>query len=115
MIIFGSRTKSAFIAAMIFVCAQCHGTAAQRLFRIRTWFTLFFVPMFPFGHGRYVMQCSYCGSQTALDRESAERFEDDAEIMRQEALRAESFPTPEATTGTINGQSTRHQPPTSNS
>lgn len=79
MIIFGSRTSTKLVAALIFACALCHATAAQRLFRVQTWFTLFFLPIFPFGHGRYALQCAYCGSTTNLAREAADQFIADAE------------------------------------
>jgi Ni,Fe-hydrogenase I cytochrome b subunit len=62
MIIFGSRSRSALVGVLFFACTLCGSTAAQRLHRLRTWFTLFFVPVFPFGHGRYVLQCAYCGT-----------------------------------------------------
>lgn len=78
MIIFGSRTMVKFLAALIFQCAYCHTAAAQRLTRSTTWFTLFFLPIFPFGHGRYTMSCAYCGASSTLTRENAERFIADA-------------------------------------
>lgn len=92
MIIFGSRAKSVLAAVLFFACAHCGAQAAQRLFRRRTWFTLFFVPVFPFGHGRYVMQCSYCGTGTQLPREEAERFIADAERQQAGRLADETLP-----------------------
>ncbi|MFW0792572.1 zinc ribbon domain-containing protein [Gordonia sp. CPCC 205515] len=85
MIIFGSRTTTAFLAALIFQCAFCHSPAAQRLFRVRSWFTLFFLPIFPFGHGNYQMTCSYCGQASTLSRENAERFVADAHAQQHGA------------------------------
>jgi hypothetical protein len=43
MLIFGTNTKTTFIAALFFACQLCRVTAAQRLHRRRTWFTLFFL------------------------------------------------------------------------
>ncbi|MBT2275089.1 hypothetical protein [Rhodococcus qingshengii] len=55
MLIFGIRTKTTFFATLFFTCHLCRVTAAQRLHRRRTWFTLFFLPNFPFGHGQDCM------------------------------------------------------------
>lgn len=92
MIIFGSRTRSALVGVLFFACALCGAHAGQRLFRVRTWFTLFFVPVFPFGHGRYVMQCAYCGGQSTLAREGAERFIADAERAEAAHRAQETLP-----------------------
>ncbi|MDF2898760.1 MAG: hypothetical protein K0Q46_5546 [Rhodococcus erythropolis] len=78
MLIFGTRTKTTFIAALFFTCRLCRVTAAQRLHRRRTWFALFFLPIFPFGHGHDFMACAHCGQTTALSRADAERFAADA-------------------------------------
>jgi hypothetical protein len=92
MIIFGSRTRSALVAVLFFACAHCGAQAAQRLFRRRTWFTLFFAPIFPFGHGRYIMQCAYCGAGSELPREEAERFIADAERLQAGRVAEETLP-----------------------
>ncbi|MCU1527772.1 MAG: hypothetical protein JWP75_1535 [Frondihabitans sp.] len=85
MIIFGSRTTSKVVALLIFVCATCHREAGQRLVRRRTWFTLFFAPIFPFGHGTYSVSCAYCGTSYAVSRENADRFISDYEAQRVNA------------------------------
>jgi hypothetical protein len=77
MILFGSRTTSKIVAALIFVCAVCQHKAAQRLVRRRTWFTLFFAPIFPFGHGSYTISCAYCGNAYPVTRENADKFQAD--------------------------------------
>lgn len=77
--IVGSMTKVSFVASLFFACAICHNEAAQRLFRARRWHTIFFLPIYPLGHGRYVMQCAHCGSESPVPRDGAERFKADAE------------------------------------
>lgn len=91
MIIFGTRSKSVVVAALFLTCTLCHAPAAQRLFRIQTWFTLFFVPIFPFGQGRYIEQCAYCGTETPVAREGAERFQDDAEAAQAQRVAHETL------------------------
>lgn len=85
MIIFGSRTTSKVVALLFFVCAMCHREAGQRLVRRRTWFTLFFAPIFPFGHGTYAISCAYCGGGYPIGREDADRFIADAEAAQVNA------------------------------
>jgi hypothetical protein len=91
MIIFGSRVKSALVAVLFLTCVLCKTPAAQRLVRVRTWFTLFFIPIFPFGHGRYVQECAYCGTQVSIDRDSAERFRADAEAVEDQRIARETL------------------------
>ncbi|AZG48750.1 zinc-ribbon domain-containing protein [Gordonia insulae] len=78
MIIFGGRQTSALLAVLYFQCVFCHAQAAQRLIRTRTWFTLFFLPIFPFGRGNHSVHCAYCGNSSAVSRENADRFVADA-------------------------------------
>lgn len=85
MILFGSRTTSKVVALLIFVCATCHREAGQRLVRRRTWFTLFFAPIFPFGHGTYSVSCAYCGTGYPLTRENAAKFISDYEAQQVNA------------------------------
>ncbi|RKR74213.1 zinc ribbon domain-containing protein [Frondihabitans australicus] len=82
MIIFGSRTSSKIVAMLVFVCGACGREAAQRLVRRRTWFTLFFTPIFPFGHGTYAISCAYCGAHSPITRENADRFVKDSEAAQ---------------------------------
>ena len=80
MIIWGSRATTAFVTAQPFVCAHCRREVVQRLFRIRKWFTLFFIPLFPYST-QHVYACSYCGRETLINTEDAERFTADAAAL----------------------------------
>ncbi|MDI9903165.1 zinc-ribbon domain-containing protein [Rhodococcus sp. IEGM 1409] len=91
MLIFGTRTKTAFIAALFFTCSFCRTTAAQRLNRRRTWFTLFFLPIFPFGRGQDFMACANCGQATPLARPDADRFAADAAQYEAQRLNTETL------------------------
>ncbi|WP_164088414.1 zinc ribbon domain-containing protein [Frondihabitans sp. 762G35] len=85
MILFGSRTTSKIVAILIFVCGVCQHEAGQRLVRRRTWFTLFFAPIFPFGHGSYSISCAYCGNNYGISRENADKFISDYEAQQVNA------------------------------
>lgn len=78
MIIFGTRGMAKLLGVLFYACAYCHQEAAQRLVQRATWFTLFFIPVFPFSKTRTI-SCAYCGGQTSLDKETAERFVADAD------------------------------------
>ncbi|MFZ7089273.1 zinc-ribbon domain-containing protein [Curtobacterium sp. RRHDQ10] len=78
MIIFGTRGMSKLLGVLFYACAYCHQEAAQRLVQRATWFTLFFIPVFPFSTRRTI-SCAYCGGQTDLDKETAERFVADSQ------------------------------------
>lgn len=71
-LLFGTRGSAAILAIVTFVCSNCGVSAAQRVTKYVTKFTLFFVPLFPVST-RYAVDCSHCGFTTALSREQAER------------------------------------------
>jgi hypothetical protein len=73
MIIFGFRNKLAVLAMVLLQCGRCGMPANQRVQRLRYWFTLFFVPVIPL-RTTYFMTCAYCGSDTRIGREDAERL-----------------------------------------
>ena len=43
-------------------CPNCGLLSEMREYRIRNFFTFFFIPIFPLGRGQEVMSCSRCGS-----------------------------------------------------
>ncbi|WP_445337160.1 hypothetical protein [Clavibacter sp. CFBP 8614] len=73
MIIFGTRGMVRILGQLFFVCLLCRHEAAQRLVRRARWFTLFFIPVFPFLIRR-VVSCAYCGGESPVDREAADLF-----------------------------------------
>lgn len=103
MIIFGSRGTTRFVASLFFVCSICGTPAAHQLYRVRRWFTLFFLPIFPLGHGKYVEQCAMCGGSVQLAREQAEQFK--LEYTTQQILQQEEQRTP----GLIENNSTQYK------
>jgi len=93
MIIFGFRTTAKVVAALFLTCGRCRSVAAQRLVHRRRWFTLFFVPIFPFSSS-YVMTCACCGSASSLTHDGAERFRADAQAVEDQRVRSETLPAP---------------------
>ncbi|MGO1511000.1 MAG: zinc-ribbon domain-containing protein [Actinomycetaceae bacterium] len=78
MIIWGSRTKRRHVLTANLVCSRCHNPAANHLFLLITKFTLFFIPLFPVSKKRF-LECTFCGTQTALSKEQFEQLEQSAE------------------------------------
>ena len=61
IILFGTRGKvhdhGPTIAA---TCPHCHNSVVLHDVQMRTWFTLFFIPVFPLGRGRRTLMCPIC-------------------------------------------------------
>ena len=64
IILYGAKTftKQGGRTHTSLVCQSCGRTTPMNLYRARTWFTLFFLPLFPV-HTRFIAQCPYCGNQ----------------------------------------------------
>jgi hypothetical protein len=71
--IFGIRRKATRLATVFAVCALCHTPAAQAVTRVRTFFTLFFVPLIPLGSS-YRTTCTFCGRSVKITREAADQL-----------------------------------------
>jgi ribosomal protein L37E len=74
MIIFGFRRRVRLVATLRARCSRCGQDAAQRLIRSQHWFTLFFLPIFPF-KTVYVGTCTACGFAQKVTREMAKTLE----------------------------------------
>jgi hypothetical protein len=63
-IIFGTRARATNVSTGEFFCPRCGADRSYVLQRIRRWFTLFFLPIFPIGKslGEQV-KCSTCGTK----------------------------------------------------
>ncbi|MCL1915021.1 MAG: zinc ribbon domain-containing protein [Eubacteriaceae bacterium] len=55
-----------------FACSQCGNTDFYDLIRVRKWFTLFFVPIFPIST-QYWASCPHCGSGHQISKEHAQK------------------------------------------
>jgi zinc-ribbon family len=72
-ILFGIRRKAQRLAVVLSLCASCHTPAAQAITRIRTFFTLFFIPVIPLG-STYRTTCTMCGATFRVTKEQAEQL-----------------------------------------
>ncbi len=64
-------------------CLVCRRKGAWGLYRVSKWFTLFFIPIFPY-ETIYYLVCPYCKSYEEIDRQ---RFEE----LKNQAIAAYDF------------------------
>jgi hypothetical protein len=73
LIIFGLKRKAHRLATIFALCLACQTPAAQVLIRVRTFFSLFFIPVIPLGT-KYRSTCTMCGASTVVSAEYADRL-----------------------------------------
>ncbi len=78
--IFGIRRRAARLATVFAVCSLCNTPAAQAVTRVRTFFTLFFVPLIPLG-SRYRTTCTFCGRSVKITRDAADHLVASANVQ----------------------------------
>jgi len=83
-VLFGldKETRRDYGPAIPIVCPNCHNATYLRLIEVKKWFTLFFIPLFPYDSS-YLLVCDVCSRGVELDDE---RFEKARKLCR--AVRA---------------------------
>lgn len=69
----GKVTKKVIGSVFQRTCNFCNSTSVWQLFLMRTWFTLFFIPVIPYKI-RYGIGCPNCGSYMELTKEQFEQI-----------------------------------------
>jgi len=72
----GKTTKKYFGQVFERLCTYCHRTEDWQLCIVRTWFTLFFIPLIPY-RTLYCVVCPSCGSYCELKKEEFEQMKID--------------------------------------
>jgi len=90
-IIFGISRKVARMATVFALCAFCHTPAAQVVTRVRSHFSLFFIPIIPMGT-QYRATCTLCGTTSEISAEEAEQAVR-AATLHQAAVQAPGAPS----------------------
>ncbi len=68
MIIFGWRRRVHDLGGKYaLLCAHCDNQVEARLIKVGTWFTLFFIPVFPY-RINYFLRCPKCGKATRVKK-----------------------------------------------
>ena len=71
IIIYGSRAfQKVFGNTAPQTCGYCKEVAELKVFRVSKWFTLFYIPLFPFSY-KYYLQCPYCEVMSEISKEEA--------------------------------------------
>lgn len=65
---FGKVTKKVLGRLMVRSCSHCNTISSWELCLMRTWFTLFFIPIIPYSR-KYCIVCNNCGSYIELTKE----------------------------------------------
>ncbi|GCF08414.1 zinc-ribbon domain-containing protein [Dictyobacter arantiisoli] len=73
MIVYGFRSRNKVLGQVAYVCPQCHKNSYHTIVRSRRWFTLFFIPLFPFTKTS-TSRCNICGVQTRIHNQQAEAY-----------------------------------------
>ena len=63
MIIFGHRTRESQSGSGTFVCPNCRTTQYYEQLELRSWFTLYFIPIIPLMHQGTQVRCQGCMSR----------------------------------------------------
>ncbi|MFN3149032.1 zinc-ribbon domain-containing protein [Bremerella sp.] len=83
MIIFGTRGITSTVESNHFNCPQCRTKRDGSLKNVRTFFTLYFIPVIPMGsRGKYV-ECHSCGGNFAEEVWSYDPDQEHAETMQK--------------------------------
>lgn len=54
-------------------CPRCHNTAPYVVHQLRTWFTLFFIPVIPYST-KYLLSCTICREAREITAEEKDRL-----------------------------------------
>ena len=60
--LFGVRRKEKAIGQVERSCSKCARPTVHMALELKSWFTLFFIPVIPFGTN-YQTRCNFCGTR----------------------------------------------------
>jgi len=69
-VIYGFRSRNKVMGQTQSVCPQCQRSGFQTVVRSSRWFTLYFIPLFPYST-KTIARCNLCGFQYAIDNKQA--------------------------------------------
>jgi hypothetical protein len=102
-IIFGLKRKAHRLATIFAMCLSCQTPAAQVLVSVRTFFSLFFIPVLPLGT-KYRTTCTMCGAATIVSIEYADRLMATAQAQVEHPVTDVAVRTPDAPTASATGE-----------
>lgn len=105
LVIFGIKRKAYRLATVFALCRLCGSPAAQVVSRVRTYFSLFFVPVIPLG-STYRSTCSLCGRTVKVTKEDAEQL-----VAHAQSAPAQPGPPPPSYPAPATGSALPPPPP----
>lgn len=72
VIIWGTRgmNKDLGVTRQMYHCSHCNSVSNYKVFRVRKWFTLFWIPIFPFS-SKYYVTCPVCSYGANVKKQEA--------------------------------------------
>jgi hypothetical protein len=77
----GRQLRKNFGAVLSLKCSHCNNESFWNLFRVSTWFTLFFIPVIPYSIEKYLL-CPVCQYGIELDNDKFKKFKEIADINK---------------------------------
>jgi hypothetical protein len=74
-VIFGTKGKVDFAGVHMDKCASCEKRSAISVFDAKRYFTLFFIPVFPYSRESF-WKCNNCGRDGKLEKEERDKIGD---------------------------------------
>ena len=62
VVLWGRKRRTKVLGKGFFMCPECLGEKRYSRVRSRTWFTLFYLPLFPIEASAEYVQCDLCGN-----------------------------------------------------
>jgi uncharacterized tellurite resistance protein B-like protein len=88
MIIWGSRARATAVGSGTFHCPGCASTQPYTHQKVRRWFTLYFIPLFPMGDLGEHVDCGRCRKSWRVEVLRARLAPPPQEVLRDEVRRA---------------------------
>ena len=75
LILFGIRRRRRQLGVVLMMCQRCQRPCAHTTVQVKTFFTLFFIPVIPMG-SKYYTVCSMCAVATNIPKAHAEALQE---------------------------------------
>ena len=67
IILFGTKRMRTSLGTVMLLCQRCQRPSAHAVVKLRTWFTLFFIPVIPLNSVGEHGQCTTCRARNLTD------------------------------------------------
>jgi hypothetical protein len=86
IILYGTRSFKKIMAQTgPYTCNHCGNATFFNVVRVANWFTMFFIPLFPFSF-KYFHVCPVCGDGQRIDKATAKNLIEQAKNQQQQVI-----------------------------